>query len=85
MKIGPKFKKLSMFKGQFYMYSISEVFIVEWDYILKHVLILNTSHDTSVPSFLYDHTKSALSHTPLPSNPSWSIVTYSFSRADLVL
>ena len=34
MKIGPKLKKLSVFKGQFYMYSIFEVFIVEWDYIL---------------------------------------------------
>ena len=34
MEIGPKFKKLSMFKDQFYMSSISEVFIVEWDYIL---------------------------------------------------
>ena len=33
MKIGPKLKKLSMFKGQFYVYSIFEVFIVEWDYI----------------------------------------------------
>ena len=33
MKIGPKLKKLSVFKGQFYMY-IFEVFIVEWDYIL---------------------------------------------------
>ena len=31
-----KIKKLSKFKGQFYVYSISEVnvFIVEWDYIL---------------------------------------------------
>ena len=27
-------KKLSMFKGQFYVYPIFEVFIVEWDYIL---------------------------------------------------
>ena len=34
MKIGPKLKKLSVFKGQFYMYSIFEVFIVEWIYIL---------------------------------------------------
>ena len=25
-----------------------------------------------VPSFLYDHAKSALPSTPLPSNPSWS-------------
>ena len=34
MKIRPKLKTLSMFKGQFYVYSIFEVFIVEWDYIL---------------------------------------------------
>ena len=34
MKIGPKLKLLSMFKGQCYVYSIFEVFIVEWDYIL---------------------------------------------------
>ena len=34
MKIGPKLKKLSMFKGQCYVYSTFEVFIVEWDYIL---------------------------------------------------
>ena len=34
MKIGPKLKKLLVFKGPFYMYSIFEVFIVEWDYIL---------------------------------------------------
>ena len=35
MKIRPKFKKKkSMFKGGFYMYSIFEVFSVEWDYIL---------------------------------------------------
>ena len=27
-------KKLLMFKGQFYVYSIFEAFIVEWDYIL---------------------------------------------------
>ena len=33
MKIKPKLKKLPMFKGHFYMYSIFEVFIVEWDYI----------------------------------------------------
>ena len=35
MKIGPKSKKLSVFKGQFYMYlySVFEVFIVEWDYM----------------------------------------------------
>ena len=34
MKIRPKLKKkLSMFKGQFYVYTIFEVFIVEWDYI----------------------------------------------------
>ena len=32
MKIGSK--NLSMFNGQFYVYSIFEVFIVEWDYIL---------------------------------------------------
>ena len=32
MKIGPKLKKLSIFKGQFYVYSIFEAFIVEWDY-----------------------------------------------------
>ena len=34
MKIGPKLKNLSIFKSQFYVYSIFEVFIVEWDYIL---------------------------------------------------
>ena len=34
MKIGQKLKKLSKFKGQLYMYSIFEVNIVEWDYIL---------------------------------------------------
>ena len=34
MKIGPKLKNLLMFNGQFYVYSIFEVFIVEWDYIL---------------------------------------------------
>ena len=34
MKIEPKLKKSSVFKGQFYMYSIFEVFIVEWNYIL---------------------------------------------------
>ena len=34
MKIRPKLKKLSMFNDQFYVYSIFEVFIVEWDYIL---------------------------------------------------
>ena len=34
MKIGPKLKNLSLFKGQFYVYSILEVFIVEWNYIL---------------------------------------------------
>ena len=34
MKIGLKLKKLSMFKGQFYVYSVFEVCIVEWDYIL---------------------------------------------------
>ena len=28
------FEKLAVFKGQFYMYSIFEVFIVEWDYNL---------------------------------------------------
>ena len=33
MIIGPKLKELSKFKCQFYEYSISEVFIVEWDYI----------------------------------------------------
>ena len=46
MKIGPKLKKLSMFKGQFHVYSIFEVFIVEYDYF---VLILSTSHDTWCP------------------------------------
>ena len=36
MKIGPKLKNLSMFKDQFYVYSIFEVhvFITEWHYIL---------------------------------------------------
>ena len=34
MKIGPKLRKLSVFQGQFYIYSIFEVLIVEWDYIL---------------------------------------------------
>ena len=34
MNIGPKLKMLSMFKGQCYVYSIFEVFIVELDYIL---------------------------------------------------
>ena len=34
MKVWPKLKKLSIFKGQFYKYSIFEVLIVEWDYIL---------------------------------------------------
>ena len=38
MKIGPKLKKLSMFKGQFYMYSIFEVFIVEWDSFQHYIL-----------------------------------------------
>ena len=34
MKIGSKFKKkISMFIGQFYVYSISEAYIVELDYI----------------------------------------------------
>ena len=49
MKIGPKLKKLSMFKDQFYVYPIFEVFIVEWDYILYHVLILSISQDTYSP------------------------------------
>ena len=34
MKIGPKLKILSKSKGQYYVYSIFEVFIVEWDYTL---------------------------------------------------
>ena len=34
MKIIPKLKMLSMLKGQCYVYSIFEVFIVELDYIL---------------------------------------------------
>ena len=34
MKIRPELKKLLMLKGHFYVYSIFEVFIVEWDYIL---------------------------------------------------
>ena len=34
MKIGPNLKTLLLFKGQFYVYTIFEVFIVEWDYIL---------------------------------------------------
>ena len=34
MKIEPKIKKLSMFKGQFYVNSTYEVFIMEWDDIL---------------------------------------------------
>ena len=34
MKIGPKLKHLPLFEDQFYVYSISEVFIMEWDYIL---------------------------------------------------
>ena len=34
MKIEPKLKMLSMFKGQCYVYSIFEEFIVKWDYIL---------------------------------------------------
>ena len=34
IKIEPKLNKLSMFKGQLFVYSIFEVFIVEWDYIL---------------------------------------------------
>ena len=46
MKIGSKSKKLSMFKGQFYMYSSFEIFVVEWDFFSLHVLILSTSHDT---------------------------------------
>ena len=67
IKIDPKLKMLSMFKGQCSVYSIFEVFIVEWDYIdTKHI----TWH--MVPSFLYDHAKRALPSTPLPSNPSWS-------------
>ena len=49
MKIGPKLIMLSMFKDQCYLYSISAVFIVEWDYILSNVLILSTSHDTWCP------------------------------------
>ena len=28
------FEKLSTFKGQFYVHSIFEAFIMEWDYIL---------------------------------------------------
>ena len=34
MLIRPKLKKLSVFKGQFYVYSIFEVFIMDWGYIL---------------------------------------------------
>ena len=34
MKTGPKLKMLSIFKGQCYVYSIFEVFIMEQDYIL---------------------------------------------------
>ena len=38
---------------------------------------LDTKHITRhmVPSFLYNHTKSALPGTPPPSNPSWSTET----------
>ena len=44
MKIGPKFKKLSMFKGQFYMYSISEVFFCGME--LYFITCLETKHIT---------------------------------------
>ena len=49
MKIGLKLKKFSMFTSQFYVYSICKAFIVEWDYILSHALILGASHDTWCP------------------------------------
>ena len=49
MKIRSKLKMLSMFKGHCYVYSIFDLVIVEWDYILFHVLILSTSHDTWCP------------------------------------
>ena len=69
MKIGPKLKKL--LKGQFYVYSLwSNYCAIK----LYFVTCLVTMHITwhIVPSFLYDHTKSAPSGIPLPSNPSWS-------------
>ena len=52
--------------------------ILVWGYYygnrLYFVTCLVTEHITwhMVPSFLYDHAQSALSGTPLPSNPSWS-------------
>ena len=49
MKSGPKLKRLSVFKDQFYVYPIFEVFIVEWDYILYHGLILSILHDICSP------------------------------------
>ena len=48
MKIRSKLKKINV-KGQFYVYSIFEIFFVEWHYILQHILILSTSHDTWCP------------------------------------
>ena len=48
---------------------------------LYFVTCLDTKHITChmVPKFLYDHAKSALPSTPLPSNPSGSTVLGKFS------
>ena len=48
MKIGPKLKKLSVFKSQFYVYSSWGIYC-EMGYILLQFLILNTSHDIGSP------------------------------------
>ena len=45
-------------------------YVVYWKFYSE--LILSTSH--MVTSFLYDHTKNALSGTPVPWSPSWSTV-----------
>ena len=69
MKIGPKLKKLiSMFKGQFYTY-VLYFWGIYCGVGLYLVSCLDTKHITwhMVPSFLYDHTKSALPRIPLPS------------------
>ena len=51
---------------------------------LYFVTCLDTKHITlhMVPSFLYDHAKSALPGTPLPSNPSWSTDGHSLPSTD---
>ena len=48
-KIGPKLKKLSMFKGQFDVYSIFEVHFIYCGMGLYFATILSISHDTWCP------------------------------------